>query len=64
MPRCVICGLENEGNGSMCRRCGRSYDRYGIGDGSILAAMEWAAARSRRLALRAAQTPGTGEGGR
>ncbi len=44
--RCEIC--LGPSAALMCSACGRSYDRYAHGDGSIHAALVWAARRARR----------------
>lgn len=49
--RCAICQARSPFG--MCDPCGRSYDRARRrDDGSILAALTWAARRARRIAKR------------
>lgn len=48
MAVCCIC-LGPGGNAQhLCDSCKRSYDRYAFDDGSVLAAMKWAAERRGR----------------
>jgi hypothetical protein len=43
---CVVCNEPS--NGSLCKACGRSYDRGAHDEGSIREVMRWAANRACR----------------
>lgn len=53
-PTCGICGPRSTASSaqSMCGPCERSYDVAGQQDGSVWAAMAWAAMRARKAASR------------
>jgi hypothetical protein len=56
--RCVICDHGWAGAGRWCEVCARAWDRQRHRDeGTILAAMNWAARRARRFATRALSHP-------
>jgi uncharacterized Zn finger protein (UPF0148 family) len=58
--RCRICGLFRKRQGqTMCDPCGRSYDTYAHDTGTVMEAMEWAANRARRFAVRAKRERGS-----
>lgn len=46
---CVVCTAALGRGTALCAACCRSYDRNGEGDGSVLAAIVWAAKRARRF---------------
>lgn len=47
---CVICTAKTYSAGRMCIPCGEAYDRaQRRDDGTVLAALAWAAGRARRL---------------
>lgn len=48
-PLCVICAERPADGGFLCRLCARSYDRDLGRDGSVAAALIWAARRARRF---------------
>jgi len=49
---CAICGEGTIRPTNMCRDCEKSYDRSAFDDGSVMAAILWAARRSRWYAER------------
>lgn len=49
MNLCVVC-LKRCKRGLLCRACGYDYDKNATGDGSVWAAIEWAARRVRYFA--------------
>lgn len=48
--QCPICGVfRSEHTTTLCSPCCLSYDRYSFKDGSVYAALIWAATRARRF---------------
>lgn len=54
---CSICGEERSRRGEMCPPCCMSYDRYARDTGTVIEAIEWAAARARRFERRRHKRP-------
>ena len=52
-PLCGVCYARMPDRGQLCSQCAKSFDRARRSDdGTVLAAMLWAASRARRFALR------------
>lgn len=49
MTKCVVCHERPMDGVLLCTQCSKAYDRRAHGDGSIAAAIEWAAKRARRF---------------